>query len=192
MSTRFIEAVTPEELKKVFAFRYDIVCEKLGVSELDYCEPGQETDEYDPYAVHFAAFDDDGNVTACVRLIHHSPIGYPTANHMQFDTDTPAYPPDKISELSRIFVGRENRGLRQTKFLLDGLKVIVYAKLVELGIEYEYGSLEKPFLKLLNMFHIPYHPIGEEQDYVGWRYPCIMQTRDLAAANPGLLHSGDI
>jgi len=186
MTTSFVEAVTPEQLEKIFAFRYKIVCEKLGVTELDYCEPGCETDEYDPYSVHFAAFDDDGSVAACVRLIHHSPIGYPTANHMHFDAGTPTFAPDKISELSRIFVGRDHRGLRQTKFLLNGLKEVVFAKMLEMNIEYAYGSLERPFLKLLNMFKIPYKPIGEEQDYIGLRYPCIMYSRDLIAANPEL------
>ena len=67
------------------------------------------------------------------------------------------------------------------------MKKVVYAKLVELGIDCSYGAVERPFLKLLNMFHIPYKPIGGEQDYVGRRYPCIMYTHELGAANPELL-----
>ncbi|MEJ2500582.1 MAG: GNAT family N-acyltransferase [Campylobacterales bacterium] len=187
MATEFVEAVSEAHLDKVFAFRYMIVCERLGVDALDYCEPGRETDEYDDYAYHFAAFGDDGEVAACVRLIHHSPIGYPTANHMRFDIDPSAFEPHKVAELSRIFVHAEKRGIRETKRLFQGLKEVVYVKLVELNIEYIYGGLEKPFLKLLNILKYPYKPIGQEQDYVGRRYPCIMYTRDLEAANPDLL-----
>ncbi|WP_345985632.1 GNAT family N-acyltransferase [Sulfurimonas sp. HSL-1656] len=191
MTTTFVEATTQEELEKVFAFRYKIVCEKLGVDSLDYCEPGRETDEYDAYAMHFAAFDEQGEVAACVRLIHNSPIGYPTANHMRCDIDQSAFEPHKVAELSRIFVNAEKRGIQETKRLFQGLKEIVYLKGKALGIEYTYGGLEKPFLKLLNMFKYPYKPIGEEQDYVGRRYPCIMYTRELEAENPELLRRAD-
>jgi N-acyl-L-homoserine lactone synthetase len=186
MATKFVEVVSETHLEKVFAFRYKIVCERLEVDTLDYCAPGRETDEYDAYAYHFAAFGDDGEVEACVRLIHNSPIGYPTANHMRFDIDPSLFEPRKIAELSRIFVTEEKRGIRETKRLLQGLKEVAYLKINELGIEYLYGGLEKPFLKLLNMFRLPYKPIGQEQEYVGRRYPCIMYTRDLEAANPEL------
>ena len=187
MATRFVEVVTQEQLNKVFAFRYKIVCEINGVSELDYCAPGYETDDYDDYAIQFAAFGDDGEVEACVRLIHHSPLGYPTANNMVLAVDSRGFEPDKLAELSRIFVNEQKRGFQETKRLFQGLKEIVYAKGIELGIEYTYGGLEKSFLKLLNMFKYPYRTIGEEQDYHGRRYPCIMYTRDLEADNPDLL-----
>ena len=191
MATKFIEAVTREQLDKVFAFRYNVVCEKLGIAALDDCEPGYESDEYDRYAIQFAAFGEDGAVQACVRLIHHSPIGYPTENNMRFTAALPDISPERVCELSRIFVGRDYRGFTQTKALLDGLKQVVYPKLVELDIEYAFGALEKPFLKLLNIFRVPYRAIGEEQEYVGLRYPCIMYTRDLGSANAALLLTGD-
>jgi len=187
MATMFVEAVTQEQLAKVFAFRYKIVCEKEWVSGLDICTPGYETDAYDDYAIQFAAFGDDGEVDACVRLIHHSPIGYPAANSMKLDIDSSRFDPDKVAELSRIYVSEKKRGMQETKRLFQGLKEIVYTKGIELGIEYTYGGLEKSFLKLLNMFNYPYKPIGEEQDYFGRRYPCIMYTRDLEAENPDLL-----
>ena len=186
MPIEFVEAVSEAQREKVFAFRYRIVCEKLGVDALDYCEPGRETDKYDDYAYQFAAFDEHDEVLACVRLIHHSPVGYPTANNMRFDIDPSVFEPHKLGELSRIFVHKEKRGIRETKRLLQGLKEVAYLKIHDLNIEYLYGGLEKPFLKLLNMFKIPYAPIGQEQEYVGLRYPCIMYTRDLEAVNPDL------
>ncbi|MGB6019319.1 MAG: GNAT family N-acyltransferase [Sulfurimonadaceae bacterium] len=104
MSYQFIEVTSEDLLEKVFAFRYGIVCEKLGVSELEGCEPNRETDEYDAYSEHFAAFDEVGEVIAYTRLIHHSPIGYPATNHLDYDTDTWHFDPEQLGEFSRIFV----------------------------------------------------------------------------------------
>ena len=187
MSYQFIEVTSEKELEKVFAFRYQIVCEKLGVSELDNCELGRETDEYDAYSEHFAAFDEHGEVVACTRLIHHSPIGYPTDNHMKTDIDKKQFDIDKFAELSRIFIASHMRNLKDTRSLIEGLKVIGYHKMAVLGIEYTYGALEKPFLRLLNMYKLPYKAIGEEQHYITPRYPCLLYTHELEAANPKLL-----
>lgn len=188
MPYQFVEVTTQEQLNKVYAFRYEIVCEKLGVSKLDNCESGLETDEYDAYSEHFAAFDEAGNVTACTRLIHHSPIGYPTEKNMRIDIDTLQFETDKFAELSRIFIAKELRNRKDTKTLIEGLKVIGYMKMASLGIEYTYGALEKPFLRLLNMYRLPYQPIGEEQHYITPRYPCLLYTHDLESKNPELMH----
>jgi N-acyl-L-homoserine lactone synthetase len=186
MPFTFLEIKDPELLDKVYAFRCDIMCDELKILDrTDYPE-GLETDKYDPYSVHFAALDANGDVCACVRLIHHSPVGYPTENSMEFDIDTNVFDRDKLSELSRIFVHAKHRNLKETKMLLNGLKQAVYARGKPLGIEYTYGSLEKSFLKLLNMFKYPYKSIGAEQDYGGKRFPCIMYTKELEEENPHL------
>lgn len=187
MSYQFIEVTTEDQLEKVYAFRYEIVCEKLGVFELEGCEPNRETDEYDAYSEHFAAFDEDGEVIACTRLIHHCPIGYPTDNNMQTNIDKLQFEADKFAELSRIFIAKELRNRKDTKTLIEGLKIIGYMKMSALGIGYTYGALEKPFLRLLNMYNLPYQPIGEEQHYITPRYPCLLYTNDLEAKNPELV-----
>jgi N-acyl-L-homoserine lactone synthetase len=187
MSYQFIEVTSEKELEKVYAFRYQIVCEKLGVDELDNCEFGRETDEYDAYSEHFAAFDENDEVVACTRLIHHSPLGYPTDNNMKTDIDKKQFEVDKFAELSRIFIASHLRNLKDTRSLIEGLKVIGYNKMAALGIEYTYGALEKPFLRLLNMYKLPYKAIGEEQHYITPRYPCLLYTHELEAVNPKLL-----
>jgi len=184
MSYQFIEVSSKEQLDKVFAFRYEIVCEKLGVNELDYCESGRETDEYDAYSVHFAAFDEAGEVAACTRLIHHSPIGYPTTNNMEYDTVTWNFDQDSLGEFSRIFVSPKLRSIEKLKPLFNSLKTIGNAKMVDLNISYTLGSLEKPFFRLLRILGFPYQRIGDLQSYVGLRYPCIMYTDELHSANP--------
>lgn len=184
---RFIEVTENDELEKVFAFRFQVVDEReeTRAAIADYAS-GLERDSYDDYADHFAAFDENGEVAACVRLIHHSPIGYPAINHLKTDIDTSIFDPASVAELSRIFIAAPRRNLKETKTLIEGLKVLGYAKMKELGIEYTYGGLEKPFLRLLNIYGLPYKPIGPEQDYWGPRYPCLMHTSELVARNPQL------
>jgi len=186
MSYQFIEVSSKEQLEKVFAFRYQIVCEKLGVSELENCQVGREIDEYDAYSIHFAAFDEEDEIVACVRLIHHSSVGYPTTNNMVYDTDTWNFDPARVGELSRIFVTPRLRSIEKLKPLFDSLKVVVFTKMEELNISYTFGALEKPFFRLLRILRFPYKCIGDLQAYVGQRYPCIIYTNELRVANSKL------
>jgi len=192
MSYQFMEVSSKEQLDKVFAFRYDIVCEKLGVTELENCEVGRETDEYDAYSVHFAAFDEADEVVACTRLIHHSPIGYPMTNNMEYDTTAWSFDPERLSETSRIFVSPKIRSIEKLKPLFNTLKTIGYSKMIELDIAYTFGALEKSFFRLLRMLGFPYKRIGDVQTYVGQRYPCVMYTDEMYAANSELLDEGTV
>jgi len=186
MSYQFIEVSSKEQLEKVFAFRYEIVCEKLGINELENCEPGRETDEYDEYSVQFAAFDEADEVVACIRLIHNSPIGYPMTNNMEYDTATWNFDPERLGEFSRIFVSPKIRSIQKLKPLFNSLKLITYSKVIELNIAYTLGALEKSFLRLLRILGFPYKRIGNLQTYVGKRYPCVIYTDELRAANSEL------
>lgn len=192
MSYQFIEVTTQDQLEKVFAFRYEIVCEKLGVSELEGCEPNRETDEYDAYSDHYAAFDEEGEVIACTRLIHHSPIGYPTTNNMSYDSDIWQFEQEKLGEFSRIFVSPKIRSIQQLRPLFDSLKVVGYSKIEEHGIAYTLGALEKSFFRLLGMLQFPYKRIGDLQSYITPRYPCIMYTDEAVAINPELFGNSTI
>ncbi|MDA3946925.1 MAG: GNAT family N-acetyltransferase [Helicobacteraceae bacterium] len=184
MSYQFVEVTSEDQLEKVYAFRYDIVCEKLGVTELEGCEPNRETDEYDAYSEHYAAFDENGEVIACTRLIHHSPIGYPTTNNMDYDRDNWHFDPEKLAEFSRIFVSPKIRSIKELQPLFNTMKSLVYPKVQELEISYILGALEKPFLRLLNILQLPYKPIGDLQSYITPRFPCIMYTNETIEVNP--------
>lgn len=185
---RFIEVTARTELDKVFAFRFRVLDEREETrGAITDRASGLDRDRYDDYADQFAAFDEDGEVAACVRLIHHCPLGYPTLHHMKTDIDTSLFDPSSVAELSRIFIAGPLRNRKDTRVLIEGLKVLGYAKMAALGIEYTYGGLEKSFLRLLNIYGLPYRPIGREQEYLGRRYPCLMRTRELAEQNPQLL-----
>ena len=193
MSYQFIEVSSQEQLEKIFAFRYDILNEREETRVLlKDCESGCETDEYDAYSVHFAAFDEAGEVVACYRLIHHSPIGYPTTNHMSYDRDTWHFESEELGELSRIFVSPRIRGIQKLRPLFDTLKIITCEKMADLNISYTLGTLEKPFFRLLHILHFPYHRIGDIQTHFGQRYPCVLYTDELRNANPELFKESTV
>ena len=185
MNFTFLEVTDKELLDKVFAFRYKIFMEiypnylqKLNISD------AKEYDKYDSYAIHFAALDGEGEVCAVVRLIYHSPIGYPTENSTQFDNSM--FERDKLGEMSRIFVDKKYRGIKNTRIIIQAVKEFMYIKMVQKEIKYTYGSLEENFLRLLKIYKMPYHPIAKKQRHgdFGLRYPCILYTEELGRANP--------
>ncbi len=184
MDFRFLEVDKndTEMLEKVFAFRYKIFLEIYPEYLIDSnCIDNKESDIYDQYATQFIALDNDDNILATVRMIHSSPIGYPTENSLQFDNTQ--FQKDKLGEMSRIFVDPKYRSVSTTKKIFYEVKKSIYFKMMELDIEYTYGSLEDNFLRLLKIYKIPYEIIGEKQQYIGLRYPCILYTKTLENEN---------
>ncbi|WP_415395813.1 GNAT family N-acyltransferase [Sulfurimonas sp. CS5] len=188
MNFRFLEVNNDDLLEKVFAFRYKIILEIYPeyLHNSDFIDD-KEHDKYDPYSIHFAALDANNEVCATVRLIHNSPIGYPTENSMIFDRDM--FNRDKLGEMSRIFVDTKYRNIKTTKLIIEEVKKFMYIKMMELDIKYTYGSLEASFLRLLRIYKMCYDIIGEEQVHVhvGLRYPCILHTEQLGIDNPNLV-----
>ncbi len=181
----FLEVTDKELLDKVFAFRYQVLEEvypkylqEVGIIGV------KEYDKYDSYAVHFAALNEEKKVCATVRLIYHSPVGYPTENSTQFDNSK--FERDKLGEMSRIFVDKKYRSIKNTKIIIQAVKEFMYVKMMQKGIEYTYGYLEESFLRLLKIYKMPYHPVGSihEDENLGLRYPCILYTEELSTANP--------
>lgn len=188
MNFTFLEVKDSALLDKVFAFRYKVLLEIYP----EYIEASgfldnKEYDKYDAYSAHFAAIDKDGEVCATVRLIYNSPLGYPTENGMIFDKSM--FERDKLGEMSRIFVDAKYRNIKTTMDIMDGLKKLMYSKMMNLGIEYTYGSLEDSFLRLLRIYKMNYATIGEKQEHrpFGFRHPSILYTKQLGVDNPQIM-----
>lgn len=188
MNFTFLEVKDSALLDKVFAFRYKVLLEIYP----EYIEASgfldnKEYDKYDAYSAHFAAIDKDGEVCATVRLIYNSPLGYPTENGMIFDKSM--FERDKLGEMSRIFVDAKYRNIKTTMDIMDGLKKLMYSKMMNLGIEYTYGSLEESFLRLLRIYKITYITIGLKQEHrpFGFRYPSVLYTKQLGSDNPHIM-----
>ena len=186
----FLEVQDGLMLDKVFEFRYKVLEESKIFQdyfrEIESLER-KEYDKYDPYSVNFVAVDQDGEVAATIRLIYHSPLGYPTENDMSFDNTM--FERNKLGEMSRIFVDSKYRSIYTTKIIMQGLKNLMYSKLMQLEIEYTYGALEPRFVRLLRMYDICYEIVGKKQLHgkMGLRYPCILYTQRLGDDNPAIV-----
>ncbi len=189
-SFSFFEVTDGVMLDKVFEFRYKVLRDSKifqdYFSEIESLDC-KEHDKYDPYSVNFVVVNQDGEVSATMRLIYHSPIGYPTENDMSFDNGM--FERDKLGEMSRIFIDAKYRDMNRTKVILQGLKELMYNKFVKLGIEYTYGALEPRFIRLLKMYNMRYEIIGEKQMHgkMGLRFPCILYTKRLGDDNPDIV-----
>lgn len=188
MEFRFVEVRDQALLDRVLRFRYEVWCVEKPILDSECYPDGREKDNYDDYADHFAVLDENDEVCATVRLIHHSPLGYPTANYLEFDNTLYSTNVNKVAELSRIFIAPKNRNMKETKVIIQGLiRQQIYFKLREYGIDFTYGALEKGFQKLLKIFKVPYTILGDAKEYYGGqRHPCIMNTIDLEKNNPDL------
>jgi N-acyl-L-homoserine lactone synthetase len=186
MKYRFLHVTNKEILDKVHRFRYKVMHEELGW--IDSNSNGKETDAYDEHCDQFAILNCDGEICCTVRLIHSSPIGYPTERFLDLNESKYQFDRSKLAEMSRIFIDPKHRNMRETKIFLIALaKSLVYEKMKEHGIEYCYGMMEQKFIKLVNMFKIPYVAIDElKQDYDKWKHPSMMLVKELEKLNPQL------
>ncbi|MBI2626078.1 MAG: GNAT family N-acetyltransferase [Candidatus Nealsonbacteria bacterium] len=81
MGLRIRRVSTKKDLDEVFRLRYRVYCASSGENKPSDLRPedypdGRETDQWDDYAVHFAAFD-NGKAVGCLRLILGScPFGF--------------------------------------------------------------------------------------------------------------------
>jgi N-acyl-L-homoserine lactone synthetase len=184
---RFVVANEGELLIKVFRFRYTIACEELEVYKKEDLPDGLERDEYDPYSEHFALLDEEGEVAASIRFIHHSPIGYPTENTYGLDLEALGLEPEKVGEFSRIFIRSDYRKLKENREIYSMMKKNILTYALEIGIEYTLGSVEKRFYTLLRRFGFPYEIIGEGRIYAGKeRFPVLMSTKKCIEENKEL------
>ncbi len=187
-----IEAKDERLIKEIYRFRYQIACEEEGIFDKNNYPDKYESDRYDKYSIQYAFFDKYEKLAACVRLVHHSKIGYPAANALKIDEREklkllPYEESETIGELSRIFIRKDCRGIKNTKQIIDLVKINAGKKMKDMGIVCSYGSLEESFLRLLLILKMPYHPIGSYQLYGNrLRAPCVMFTDELIKLNKEL------
>ncbi|PLY05521.1 MAG: GNAT family N-acetyltransferase [Arcobacter sp.] len=185
MDYNFIHVTDKDILEKVHSFRYKIMHDELGWIEENIEK--KEKDDYDQYSDQFAILNSDGEVCCTMRLIHDSPIGYPTERFLNIKQKG-QFERNKLAEMSRIFIDSKYRNMRETKIFISTIvKSLAYEKIKKYGIEYCYGMLEQKFLKLVNMYKIPYQAISKvEQDYDKFKYPSILYVKEMEKQNPKL------
>jgi len=70
-----------DTLTAIRRLRCKVYCLEQKFVAMDDCPDALEGDEYDAHATHWAGEDPSGRVVATVRLVPHSPMGFPLEPH---------------------------------------------------------------------------------------------------------------
>src|SRR4030095_4090077 len=133
-------------LAAVQKLRYEVYCLERQFVDAALFKEGQESDEYDPHAVHFAATTPSGGVVATLRLVLDSPRGFPLEGHADGLLDQRAeVERARTGEISRLIVAADYRsGTIRQPLLLFGLFRPLYDECVPLGRRVQCASPPRP------------------------------------------------
>jgi N-acyl amino acid synthase of PEP-CTERM/exosortase system len=159
----------PGVLDAIHRLRYQVYCLERQFLDLGAHPEGRERDEYDRHSVHFAATDETGEVVATVRLVLHSPLGFPLERRAA--ELAPAFhtlPPARTAEISRLILASEHRGttVGDPRLLFSLLKEL-YEEGRRRGLHGLLASMEGRLARLLRRLGLPFAPIGPEMEYFG-------------------------
>lgn len=156
-------------LAAVRRLRYEVYCLERRFVDAAHCADGQESDEYDPHAVHFAATTPSGSVVATLRLVLDSPLGFPLEGY----TDgllhaRPRSERMRTGEVSRLIVAADYRaGTIRRPLLLFGLFRHLYEECGRLGLGYLVAAMEGSLARLLRRLGFPFLTLGDPISYFG-------------------------
>ena len=156
-------------LAAVRRLRYEVYCLERKFVDAALFAEGQESDEYDPHAVHFAATTPAGGVVATLRLVLDSPRGFPLEGHAGGLLDTrPEVDRARTGEISRLIVAADYRsGTIREPLLLFGLFRHLYAECIRLGLGYLVAAMEGSLARLLRRLGFPFLALGAPISYFG-------------------------
>jgi len=185
-----------ERLLKAFRFRYQIFCIEKKFYDKNNYKNKIETDIYDKYSLHFAAFDEDENIVGYVRVVCNSKEGYPIEKLCPYPVTLNQKDSRKnIAEISRLAIDKRYRvhtnreGINEfqqsnlmplsviKKFCASriqmGLYRFVYYACTELNITHLYAVMEKTLFDCLLQTSIEFKILGTEFDNHGMVAPYI-------------------
>ncbi len=212
ISTRRVYGV--EELRRVYALRYQVYCNEWGFERPEDHPGGIETDQFDPHSIHFIETFADDRLIGTVRIILDSPAGFPIESHCKLDIDLKNFDRRRMGEISRLAISKEVRrrsedsiiyesvpegmALEQTpgdrrrrQLFIMNLYKCIYTESKRLGITHWLAVMAKGLHLILRRAGIVFCPIGTEVYYHGLRTPYLGVISDMeeqvAKTNPELL-----
>jgi N-acyl amino acid synthase of PEP-CTERM/exosortase system len=187
--------------------RYSVYCLECKYLDASRYPSERETDEFDPYSVHFAATNERHEMVATLRLVRDSSLGFPLERHAEhLSTDYRKLPRDKTAEISRLILAksyrrRANDGLygqelgdpqkdaeaqaeakyrrSQYPLILFGLFKEMYVESVNMGLEYWVAAMETGLQRMLSKFGLGLHQVGEPMSYYGAVIPYYASIKQL-------------
>ena len=164
--------------------RYEVYCLEQRFVDAARCTDGRESDEYDPYAIHFAAATDRGEIVATLRLVLDSPLRFPLERHAPgLLDDRPRGERACTGEISRLIIAPRYRcATIREPLILFGLFRHLYEESWRLGLDYLVAAMEGKLARLLRRLGFPFAPLGEPISYFGEVTP---YGASLKAMRPG-------
>ncbi|MDO8178451.1 MAG: PEP-CTERM/exosortase system-associated acyltransferase [Undibacterium sp.] len=182
------------EIQRLFALRYQVYCqERMFLDPRDYPN-GLETDEYDATAIHLGAYGPDDHLIGSLRMVRSTEMRFPIFDHCEV-TDLPKDASSlEFIEISRLLISKRKRAairspdaktplhpetLRKDfadfgiSDLLGELIRVLLVHSKQRGIKYWFAAMEPSLIRLLQLNHFNFHPIGPMADYYGQVMPCI-------------------
>lgn len=192
---------------EVQQLRYAVYCLECKYLDAARYPNERETDEYDPYSVHFAATNERNEMVATLRLVRDSRLGYPLEQHAgSLSAEYRGLPRDKTAEISRLILARSyrrraNDGLygqelgnpekdaeaqaeatyrrSQYPLILFGLFKEMYLESVNMGLEYWVAAMESSLQRMLSKFGLGLRQVGDPMSYYGEVIPYYASIRQL-------------
>jgi N-acyl amino acid synthase of PEP-CTERM/exosortase system len=193
---------TPSLLEKSYHLRYQVYClERNFLRPEDY--PNKlESDEFDPYSLHFGVLNADSELVGTARVVPLSPLGLPMYRYCKIfphqrdflDSTT------TVAEVSRLSVSRDyhrragdgpygepaavgssgnTADRRGSQHMVVNLYRAIYQTSKRMGITHLLAATERSLHRLLTRCGFPFKIIGPEEDYFGPVAPYIMDLADL-------------
>lgn len=178
-------------LHDTYRLRYQVFCNERRFLDAGDYPAGTETDAYDGFSTHFAAFDRAGQIAGAVRLVHGGEApGYPYQSHCPVYEGVALPPESETREISRLVVSKLYRRRQEDNFLginerdvppppefadkrgkhpiiVLGMYRAMYAYSRRQGVRYWYAAMERSLARLLNRYGFEFNQIGPEVDYYG-------------------------
>jgi N-acyl amino acid synthase of PEP-CTERM/exosortase system len=192
-------------MQDIYRLRYKVYCEEEGFLDPRDYPSGEESDEFDPAAIHVAVYGDDVEPMGYARVVTDPPAGeFP---FQKFGAETfggYTYPErDKMAEVSRLIIADRYRHPARNEpdmFTSPGLmpsrrpprrpggnSALALLKLFrssyqvadEQGIEWLFAAVESRCARLLNRNYLPFRQVGPNADYYGIIQPYAMNLREM-------------
>ena len=182
-------------MEKIYRLRFQVYCLECGFIKAQDYPDGIEMDEYDPQSVHFAAFDQNGEVVGTMRLILPGPCPLPIQCHcpgLDIPGDLTSSNNGGCAEISRLVISKQlrrrrddgmyyepqvddrkvvdsikNEFFRRAKPMAFGLYREMYHESKCRGISRWYALMEKSLWLLLRIHGFHFDCIGEQVDVYG-------------------------
>lgn len=158
---RFKICGTKEDIAASLHLRYQVFCLEKGWINPKRFSNAQEVDEFDKYAVHFIAVNEEGRVIGTARLIMPSTLGLPIEKLIETkDLDV-----TQAVEVSRLAVLKTERNNEKAVFF--GLTRLMWDYVSTKPVTLWGATVDEPLYRLLKRIGMPFILVGEPIWYVG-------------------------